>query len=748
MISIIDKDDANNVIPMMLADDAWYVVHVYNGSDTLQFTINERSEYYGLFEEESKILATGLRGGDNRFVVKNIDSHSGSVVVDCSLDLYDWQQTIYDTYRKLNYTLDEVLQDITPSGWTYSGQQQFGETATVESARSEPFKAATPLDILSGCQEIFGCVFNFDVINCHLTVIDPESYEASGDFVSTEVNLKSVGFVGNSDGYATRLYAYGKRDDNGENPVTFEDINDGKPYVDNNKFSDDIICVGWSDERYTIPENLLDAAKVKLAELATPVRSYTCEVSQLNRNIWMYMVLTMIDPVHGTRVNHQIVEWQEYARPDLDVVTLSAVTPSIEEILNNNFNKDDGLTDDDVWNIVNGVSDDITNAYTEAIENATNKITGNNGGYFQQIFDAEGNWIELINLGDSMDPNQARKVWRWNASGLGHSNNGINGSFDLALLADGSINATMITTGILQGGQSYWNMNTGDMSLVGAIRTQADTSDLGIIIDPDVTLYYPDSGQESNAAIIKFSGKYSNMPWIAADYASNNSSTNLTLFSGRSTSSYVPGLAYVSTRSGPYSGSSHSVSYNGATSSFLKAYSGSNSNSNSYAFISANVYRVNSYTTDICIDAFAKQTSDNFYVGIQSSTYTGALYLGGYLEGFSGSATLYAFTVTFDDIQPNRYGYLDFTLDTPAIKGSYMTLVTPRYAQYALGYVLCGTTAGTVGLVEGATAFMRTPPYQTMGRASQNGTNTFYNSAAWSNMTLILNCLMCLKKVS
>ena len=136
MISIIDKNNDTNVTPMMLADDAWYVAHVYNGSDTLQFTIDERSEYYGLFEEESKILATGLRGGDNRFVVKNIDSHSGTVVVDCSLDLYDWQRTIYDTYRHLNYTLDEVLQDITPSGWTYSGQQQFGETVTVEDARN------------------------------------------------------------------------------------------------------------------------------------------------------------------------------------------------------------------------------------------------------------------------------------------------------------------------------------------------------------------------------------------------------------------------------------------------------------------------------------------------------------------------------------------------------------------------------------------------------------------------------------
>lgn len=748
MISIIDKNDDTNVTPMMLADDAWYVTHVYNGSDTLQFTIDERSEYYGLFEEESKILATGLRGGDNRFVVKNIDSHSGSVVVDCSLDLYDWQQTIYDSYRHLNYTLDEVLQDITPSGWTYSGQQQFGETVTVESARNEPFKAATPLDILSGCQELFGCVFNFDVINCHLTVVDPESYEASGDFISTEVNLKSVGFVGNSDGYATRLYAYGKRDDNGENPVTFEDINNGKPYVDNNAFSNDIICVGWSDERYTIPENLLDAAKVKLAELATPVRSYTCEVSQLNRNIWLYMVLTMIDPVHSTRVNHQIVEWQEYARPDLDVVTLSAVTPSIEEILNNNFNKDDGLTDDDVWNIVNGVSDDITNAYKEAIENATNMITGNNGGYFQQIFDAEGNWIELINLGDSMDPNQARKVWRWNASGLGHSNNGINGSFDLALLADGSINATMITTGILQGGQSYWNCNTGDISIIGSLRTQADTSDLGIEIDPDTTLYYPDSGQGSAAAIIRFTGKYSNMPWIAADYMTSNSATSLTLCSGRP-SSAAPGVSYVSARSTTsHSGTIHGNNYRRYNESSLRSYLGTNSSTNATAYIAAGVFELTNGSDDIVVSAYSRTANSAFYTGIQASTYTGALYLGGYLAGFVGSQTFIFFNMMFNSVSQNSYGTLDYVLDTPAIKGYYHTMASARYAQYSMGYVLCGVTAGTVGLSDGATLFMRTPPYQTYGRASASASPAYYNTAAWSNMMLVINALMTLQGTS
>lgn len=531
MLSIIDKADPNNVTPMMIADDAWYVTHAYNGSDTLQFTLDAGSEYVSLFEEESKVLATGLRGGDNRFVIKNIDDHSEVYIVDCSLDLYDWKQTIWDTYRRLHVSLEDVLQEITPAGWTYSGQGQFGDDVTLEDARNEPVKAGTPLDILDACSECFGCVFNFDVINKHLTCIDPNSYAPSGDFISDEVNLKSIGFVGNTDNYATRLYAYGKRDDNGENPVTFADINGGKPYIDNNEFSDDVICYGWSDERYTIPENLLAAATVKLAELAKPARSYTCEVNQLNRNVWLYMVLTMLDSKRNVRVNQQVVEWREYGRRDLDVVTLSAVPPSIEDILNSNFNQEQGLTDDDLAAAINGATDDITNAYKEAIENATNKITGSTGGYFEQIFDEDDHWVELLNLGDSMDKNQARSVWRWNKDGLGHSNNGINGNFDLALLADGSINATMMTAGILKGGQSYWNLNTGDLSIIGRFRTRADSQQegsdgvYGLDIDPQASTYtLSDESNVTYGPMIKATGGVRNVnPFVAFMMYNRNS---------------------------------------------------------------------------------------------------------------------------------------------------------------------------------------------------------------------------------
>ena len=540
MLAVINKFNDDEVTPMMLDDDDWFVTHAFNGNDELQFTFSEESGYYNLLEEESKVLAIGLRGRSNRFVVKNIDSHDGIVTVNCSIDLYDWQQTIFDTYGGGKaMTLEKVLQDVTPSGWSYSGQEQFGQSEIFQTGSRESVKAGTPLDVLDIASEVYGCVFNFDNIANHLYVIDTESYTPSGDFLSDEVNLKSLGYVGNSEGYATRLYPYGKRDEDGNNPVTIESVNEGLPYVTNNEFSEDIICVGWSDERYTDPQHLKEAAIARLAEIAVPTRSYECDVSQLNRNVWLYMVLTMIDRKHRTRVDQQVVEWKEYGRPDLDIVTLSAVAPSLESLL-----KSADTDDDAIYQYVNGIASDLTNAYKEAIENATDKITGNDGGYFQWIFDAEGRPIELVNLGDSKDINSAQKVWRWNKSGLGHSNDGYNGSYGLALLADGSINASMMTVGIIQGGQSYWNLNTGDLDIVGTFQTRADSEMdnsntlYGIKLSPEFNQFEVSGTDHMYGAGMEFDGKSMGRygcPYIASEMYSEEEGmiSAITMYSGR-----------------------------------------------------------------------------------------------------------------------------------------------------------------------------------------------------------------------
>lgn len=122
-----------------------------------------------------------------------------------------------------------------------------------------------------------------------------------------------------------------------------------------------------------------------------------------------------------------------------------------------------------------------------AIAHATDLITGGLGGHVVFTLNADGQPEEILIM-DTDDINTAVNVWRFNQGGLGHSHNGYNGPFsDVALTMDGSINAYMITTGLLNANlikvgiiqdkkqYNYWNMETGEFQLKG-YATSSDLS--------------------------------------------------------------------------------------------------------------------------------------------------------------------------------------------------------------------------------------------------------------------------------
>ena len=127
----------------------------------------------------------------------------------------------------------------------------------------------------------------------------------------------------------------------------------------------------------------------------------------------------------------------------------------------------------------------------KAITNATNIITGNNGGYVVLHSSTGSKEPDEILIMDTPDIQTATKVWRWNKSGLGYSSTGYNGPYGIAMTADGSIVADFITTGILTAnliragvlssddGESYFNLETGDIRLNGSFYTAPVTTVAG-----------------------------------------------------------------------------------------------------------------------------------------------------------------------------------------------------------------------------------------------------------------------------
>lgn len=91
---------------------------------------------------------------------------------------------------------------------------------------------------------------------------------------------------------------------------------------------------------------------------------------------------------------------------------------------------------------------DTKSTMQDAIDNATDIISGGQGGYKVDRFDADGKPYETLYM-DTPDINTATNVIRINKNGIGFSNSGYNGEYKTAMTIDGSIVADFITTGTL-----------------------------------------------------------------------------------------------------------------------------------------------------------------------------------------------------------------------------------------------------------------------------------------------------------
>ena len=145
----------------------------------------------------------------------------------------------------------------------------------------------------------------------------------------------------------------------------------------------------------------------------------------------------------------------------------------------------DAVTDTQatIANTANKV-DRLPSLMASAIQNATNLITGQMGGYVVLHTESEnGQPYELLIM-DAPKLEDAVNIWRWNVGGLGFSSHGYNGPYETAITNDGQIVADFITSGTLvaniikagilssQDGSSYWNLETGEVVLRAYATTE------------------------------------------------------------------------------------------------------------------------------------------------------------------------------------------------------------------------------------------------------------------------------------
>lgn len=414
--------------------DDYYVRQLWSGYDEVVFPISIWDGDYTQIQEESSIREESDFGPLN-YLVKAIDGGGNSATIKCQLDLDEWKSNMTVDYNSGSLPVGAIIQNVAPPGWTVQN------ASGVTYSRTIALDSATPLDVCEACRSTFNVTFRWNNTTKIIRIVNPDTYQPIGAFVTRDLNLKENNYKGKSTNFATRLYAYGK------DGLSFASINGGKPYVENNTYSSRVICAYWKDERYTVAENLLADAQTKIDQIAIPQRSFDCNVVDLaNTNpdkygfedFSLFNVVALIDPTRSdAKINHQVSEvWRYPYYPAKNKVILSTAAPRIQSQVVQ------------ISQAINNPNSTWAQQQAAAVQNATDQITGANGGYVVINQDANGKPFEILIM-DTASITTAQKVWRWNSGGLGYSKTGYAGPYGLAMTQDGQIVADFITTGTL-----------------------------------------------------------------------------------------------------------------------------------------------------------------------------------------------------------------------------------------------------------------------------------------------------------
>ena len=429
MLKILQADGGQ--IPLDF--DKYFIQEETNGEDQIGFTLPLDHADYKLLTEEVQLLDAE---DGQVYRITAIDEGAATANIKGKLELSPLRADMRIPYTNGSDTLAGTVEGVLPAGWTVVDHSLSTIRRTID------LDSATPEDVILGAASAFGgLAIRYKIADKAVHFYAPGDFKAGGVYLTEELNLTSTNFKGSSSGLCTRLYARGK------DGLTFAGINGGKDYVENFSYTDKIICAYWEDERYTVAENLLEAAQKKVDASAVPVRSYSCGVVDLAKawryeegagsniyahlNIQLLTVATLLDTRRGTRIDHQVVQYKRYPHyPDLNVVTLSTKAPTIT------------TTVKQLQDAIENPSSSFRKQMQSLINQMAAGISGHDGG--------NGDYST---------------VWSFAQNG-----------FVADWIVVGTLTANLIKTGLLQSknGKSWINLDTGAAQLAGTFLSGTD----------------------------------------------------------------------------------------------------------------------------------------------------------------------------------------------------------------------------------------------------------------------------------
>ncbi len=438
---------ATGVEPLRFDD--YYIQEETNGRDSVGFSIpTDHGQYRDLAEEVVLIDSDSKQ----RYSVKAMDDGPKKSTCKAALDLCELEEAVYIDYNSGSNRAFQIVGSVIPESWTVI------DRSYSEIRRTIKIKGGTALEVIDAVCSTFGLCVRYDNDARTVTLVDPESFTPAGVYLTEELNLKACNRKGSTGSFATRLYMRGK------DGCTFASVNGGKDFVDDHSYSDKVVSTVWIDERYSDPEEMLSAARRRLATMAKPVRSYTCDVIDLAKateqsapganeyahlSLSLFSVVALLDPRRRERLNHQVVRYKRWPMyPDRNEVTLSTAPITIQSKVNTAYQE------------VTSPNSNFKSSIQSLIGSVSAGIAGYDGGNLVITHNAQGkpNGFRIM---DTDSEATAKKVLWVNLKGVEYGEDGVNGEykavwsfekggFIATWLVAGIINAVLIQTGILK----------------------------------------------------------------------------------------------------------------------------------------------------------------------------------------------------------------------------------------------------------------------------------------------------------
>jgi phage minor structural protein len=241
-----------------------------DGIDTLEFNIPFRDSKRSYLDNEKQIQA-----GDETYRIRTVTdekNEQGAAITSVYAEaaFYDLGFSVRKTEQSFNADTADVsmayaLQD---TGWKVG-------TVNVRTKRTWTSTEKNALAVLRKVQDLHGGDLIFDNANRTVSLLTFSGND-SGALFCYRKNMKSIKKVVDTQSLITRLYAYGK------DGMTFASINDGKEYVEDTSYTNEVRVSTLDCSNFTNPYQMLEYANMRLADYAAPRVSYVLNAMDLS----------------------------------------------------------------------------------------------------------------------------------------------------------------------------------------------------------------------------------------------------------------------------------------------------------------------------------------------------------------------------------------------------------------------------------------------------------------------------------